>query len=91
MDDDTAMIERGRLLARHGDIASARLLFERAADAGSGRAALLMGETYDPEILAGMRVMGARGDLAKARQWYTRASELGMTVAAERLRAMAER
>lgn len=89
MDEDTAMIERGRLLARNGDIAAARLMFERAADAGSGRAALLLGETYDPDVLAAMGVLGAKGDLAKARRWYARANELGVGVAAERLRALA--
>ena len=91
MDDDTALIERGRLLVRTGDIAGARLLFERAADTGSGRAALLLGETYDPDVLAGLRVMGVRGDIAKARRWYARAAELGVAVAADRLRALAGR
>ncbi len=91
MDEDTALIERGRLLARNGDIAAARLLFERAADAGNGRAALLLGETFDPEVLAGMGVLGAKGDLAKARRWYARANELGVPLAAERLKALAGR
>lgn len=91
MDDDTALIERGRLLARNGDIAGARLLFERAADAGSGRAALLLGETYDPDILTGMGVLGARGDIAKARHWYTRASEFGVQQATERLKSLVGR
>jgi hypothetical protein len=89
MDEDTAMIERGRLLARNGDIAGARLLFERAADVGSGRAALLLGETYDPDVLASMGVLGAKGDLGKARRWYARATELGIPIAAERLKALA--
>lgn len=91
MDEHTALIERGRLLIRNGDIASARLMFERAADGGSGRAALLLGETYDPDVLVSLGVLGAKGDPAKARRWYTRASELGMPMAAERLRALAGR
>lgn len=89
MDEHTALIERGRLLARNGDIAGARLLFERAADTGSGRAALLLGETYDPDVLAGMGVLGAKGDFAKARRWYAKANELGIPIAAERLKALA--
>ena len=73
----------------NGDIAGARLLFERAADTGSGRAALLLGETYDPDVLAGMGVLGAKGDFAKARRWYAKANELGIPIAAERLKALA--
>ena len=91
MDESSALIERGRLLVRNGDIAGARLLFARAAEVGSGHAALLLGDTYDPVVLAGMGVLGARGDLAKARQWYERAKALGVLDAGERLKALAGR
>ena len=91
MDNVTALIERGRLQARNGDIAGARLLFTRAVEDGSGRAALLMGETYDPAVLAGMGVLGVKGDTAVARMWYERAITLGVAVAADRIRALAGR
>ena len=70
-------IARGDALISTGDITSARLFYERAANAGDGLAALRMGESYDPAFLAGTRVPGNRGDAATAAQWYLRALELG--------------
>lgn len=71
-------IARGDALISTGDITSARLFYERAANAGDGQAALRMGESYDPAFLAGTRVPGNRGDAATAAQWYLRALELGI-------------
>lgn len=60
-----------------GDISSARLFYERGADAGDGPAALRLGATFDPVFLdrAGMRSI--RADPAQAASWYRRARELG--------------
>ena len=71
------LIERGRDLLRSGDVASARLLFRRLADAGIADAALALAATYDPRYLAEHNLIGVVGDAAKARDWYERASELG--------------
>jgi hypothetical protein len=72
----TALLARGDTLFALGDISSARLFYERAADAGEGRAALRLGNTFDAAFLdfAHLRV---RGDPAKAVSWYGRARELG--------------
>jgi hypothetical protein len=43
-----ALLARGDWLFATGDVASARLLYRRAADAGVARAAVRMGETFDP-------------------------------------------
>jgi TPR repeat protein len=74
------LVERGDRLFGVGDIASARLFYERAADAGDGQAALRLGETYDPAFLerAQLRV---QGDRALAVFWYQRARELGASEA----------
>jgi hypothetical protein len=74
------LLERGDRLFGIGDIASARLFYERAADAGEGQAALRLGETYDPAFLerAQLRVPG---DRALAVFWYRRARELGASEA----------
>jgi hypothetical protein len=74
------LVERGDRLFGVGDIASARLFYERAADAGDGQAALRLGETYDPAFLerAQLRV---QGDRALAVFWYRRARELGASEA----------
>jgi TPR repeat protein len=67
------LLARGDVFLRAGDIASARLFYERAADAGDGQAALRMGATFDPTFLANAGLRNLRGDLAKARLWYHRA------------------
>ena len=60
-----------------GDGSSARLFYERAADAGDAQAALRMGESFDPGFLDRANVRGAKGDAARAMFWYRRARELG--------------
>ena len=72
-----SLIARGDALLTTGDFISARLFYERAADAGEGQAALRMGESYDPAFLARSRVAGFRSDALLAAQWYLRALELG--------------
>ena len=71
------LIARGDSFLRAGDIVSARLFYERAAEGGDGQAALLAGETYDPRLLARARLRGVQGDRAKAAEWYGRAFALG--------------
>ena len=73
---------------RQGDIASARLFYERAADAGNARAALMLGGTYDSSFLERLGVQGMRGDPAQAASWYRRARDLGEPEADARLQAL---
>jgi hypothetical protein len=74
--DVSMLLNRGDALLSTGDIASGRLFYQRAAEAGNGQAALRLGNTYDPAFLerAQMRV---HGDGALALFWYQRARELG--------------
>jgi TPR repeat protein len=72
-----ALIARGDALFGNGDIASARLCYERAAEEGSPQAALRLGETYDAAFSARARLNKVRGDVAMAAGWYRRAQELG--------------
>jgi TPR repeat protein len=78
----TALLARGGAFVRTRDIASARLLYERAADAGNGRAALRMGESFDPAFLDSIGIHRMLGDRQLALSWYRRASDLGDTEAA---------
>jgi hypothetical protein len=71
------LLVRGRQYFDAGDMAAARLLFSRAANAGDATAAVAMGTTYDPAILGSRGVRGMRGDKEKARGWYAKAAELG--------------
>ena len=80
------MMARGDTELAGGDIAAARLLYQRAADAGLPEAAIAMGGTYDPAELARRGVKGLKGDLDAARKWYERARALGAVGADERLR-----
>jgi hypothetical protein len=80
-----ALLAHGNAAFRKGDIAAARLLFQRAADAGEGRGALGMGATYDPAFLrlSPLRILYA--DPAEARAWYLHALVLGAAGAERRL------
>jgi TPR repeat protein len=77
-------VARGDEFLTSGDIVSARLYYERAANAGNGHAAMLMGETFDPAFLGRAGVRGVRGDADAAATWYRRARDLGDPDAARR-------
>jgi TPR repeat protein len=72
------LLDRGDRLFTTGDLASARLFYERAADAGSGQAALRLGESYDPAFLKRIQLRSVPGDAELAISWYRRAQELGV-------------
>lgn len=84
------LLHRGDALLRQGDVASARLLYARAASAGSGRGATGAGRTYDPAFLARLHVDGPRGDRTYAKEWYRKAIDLGDPDAREALRALSD-
>src|SRR5262249_43104298 len=81
--DVAAFMTRGDSLFGNGDLVSARLFYERAANAGSGQAALRLAETHDPRFLEKTHLGGlVRGDIAAAVFWYRRAHDLGASEAA---------
>ncbi len=82
------LVARGDAFLHGGDIASARLFYERAADGGDGQAALRMGATFDPTFLANAGLRNMRADPAKARFWYHRAVELGASAAEPHLNSL---
>jgi hypothetical protein len=75
-------------LIEKGDIVAARTLYQRAAEMGSGSAALTLGATYDPNRLWSFGALGMVGNRERAKQWYLRASELGQPDAKARLMAL---
>ena len=79
------MIKRAKDLLGNGDVAAARLLLRRAAEAGSAEDAFTLGATFDPVSLQRLGAIGAVPDLTKARQWYQRAAELGSNAASQQL------
>jgi len=72
-----ALVARGDAFLAAGDIASARLFFERAAASGDSLAAMRMAVTYDATFLnrAGLRGLGS--DPERVAFWFQRARELG--------------
>jgi hypothetical protein len=79
------LLKRGRYLLSVGDISSARLLLERAADAQEASAAFDLAGTYDPAVLGRSRALGVVPDVAMARLWYEKALKLGYSEAEGRL------
>ena len=87
-DELAALLKRAKGLIAIGDIASARLLLERAADAQEAGAALLLAQTYDPAVLGTQDMRSITPDPAKARDWYQKAAQFGSLDAKQRLTQM---
>lgn len=84
-DELTMLMTRAKGLLATGDIPSARLLLERAADAQEPSAALMLAQTYDPAVLGTQDTRNINTDAALARTWYQRAAQLGSADAQRRL------
>ncbi|WP_029583901.1 sel1 repeat family protein [Bradyrhizobium sp. URHD0069] len=87
-DELASLLKRAKSLLAVADIASARLLLERAADAQEAGAALMLARTYDPAVLGTADARSVTPDLAQARIWYRKAAELGSRDAQLRLAQM---
>ena len=85
------LLAHGKALEATGDIGGARLVFQRAAEAGNAQAAFLLAETYDPTVLEDLREVGLAPDVKAARIWYGKAKELGSEEAQNRLQRLAHR
>jgi TRAP transporter TAXI family solute receptor len=90
-DEIAAFLKRGQELARSGDIAAARVLLLRAAEARDPIAALTLAATFDPIILERVRASGVVPDVASALRWYEKAEEFGSKEAPLRLVALRRR
>jgi hypothetical protein len=84
------LVKRSEDLVAQGDIASARLMLTRAAEAGEARAALALGATYDANVLRKLGVIGVASDATRARGWYEKAAEYGSGEATRRLEQFAQ-
>jgi TPR repeat protein len=86
-----ASLRRGNDLIASGDIAAARLVLRRAANAGDAHAAMALGGTYDPVVLEKLGVHGFVPDVAMARVWYEKAKKFGSAEAPQRLELLANK
>jgi TPR repeat protein len=85
------LVARGKGLLRDGDFSSARLILQGAADAGEADAALTLGSTYDPGILAQLGIRSQVANVDLARTWYEKAQEFGSAEASSRLKRLPNR
>jgi hypothetical protein len=83
------LVRKGDEQLAEGGIAQARLLYERAAEAGLAQGAMSMAATYDPVELQRLGTRGLKPDREEARRWYERARQLGAGEAEQRLRRLA--
>ncbi len=85
------LLQQGEQFVASGDLVTARLVYRKAAEAGNAAAALALGATFDPVVLAKIGVRGMGADVEKARGWYEKAKEFGSPDAPRRLEMLANR
>jgi len=85
------MLKKGEEQLAEGNVAGARLLYERAAEAGLALGAMSLAATFDADELAKLQVRGIQADAKEARRWYERARQLGAAEAEQRLRRLGAR
>jgi hypothetical protein len=83
------LVKRGVGLITEGDIAAARVVLQRAAEAHDARAAFALGATYDPIMLTMLQARGVTADARVALDWYKKASDFGSHEASQRLNVLA--
>lgn len=79
------LLKRAQGLLDIGDLAAARLLLERAADAHEAKATFILAQTYDPAVLGTQDARSIAPDPAAARLWYEKAAQFGSQEAQQRL------
>jgi len=82
------LLERGDAMLQQRNVAAARMLFARAANAGIGIAALKLANTYDPDFIAEHNLIGIKGDPQEAETWYGKAAALGEKSAEGHLKSL---
>lgn len=86
-----AKMKIGVELMTYGEVVAARVMFQRAAEAGDGAGAFALAETYDPLVLEELRLREKiTPNIALARTWYERARELGSLEARDRISRLAQ-
>jgi len=90
-DEVASLRRRGEEFFAARDVAAARLMLLRVAEAGDAGAALGLAKTYDPIALGDLGLRGTFADPAMARAWYEKAREFGSTEAQHRLDMLASR
>jgi TPR repeat protein len=82
--DTERLMRRGHALLQEGDVAAARLFFDRAAAGGHAPAFTALGQSYDPLELRRLGVIGIKGDPGRALELYRAANTAGDASAQQR-------
>jgi TPR repeat protein len=82
------LYRRAEGLVADGDFAGARLLLERAVEAGHAGAMFMLASTYDPNVLGKVKALGIKGEPEKAKALYQQALAAGITDSNGRLSAL---
>jgi len=90
-DELADLVKRGEDFIATGDLASARLVLQRAAESGDARAALALAGTYDPNVIERLGIKGIAADVGLALTWYGKARDFGSAEAPRRLEQLASR
>jgi hypothetical protein len=86
--EEANLVARAQSLIKQFDFVGARLLLAHAVEKGSARAAFMVAETYDRQILRSLQAYGVRGDAQMAREFYQMAAAAGIEKARERVEAL---
>jgi hypothetical protein len=87
----TGLIEQARAVIASGNIEAARAALSQMVDGGNASAAVIIGATYDPNMLDALGGQKLPPDIAKARLWYQRAQQMGAPEAARLLERVENR
>jgi len=71
------LVKKGDEQLGQGNVAAARLFYERAADAGLAQGAMALARTFDADELARLGRRDIQADPKQAQRWYERAQQLG--------------
>jgi hypothetical protein len=82
------LYRRAEGLVADGDFAGARLLLERAVEAGHAGAIFMLASTYDPNVLGKVSALGLKGEPQKAKVLYQQALAAGIEDSNGRLSAL---
>ena len=82
------LYRRAEGLVADGDFAGARLLLERAVEAGHAGAIFMLASTYDPNVLGKVNALGLKGEPEKAKALYQQALAAGIDDSNGRLSAL---
>ena len=88
--EQDVLLSRVTGLLRQGDIGAARAILNRLVREKNARAAYILAQSYDPQVLRQSKVVGLRGDVPMARNLYEQALQGGVTEAKAALDALAQ-